>query len=700
MKSVRNILTLAVIFAATTAFSKGVEGENLVPVDTTEFNGIYKIHDVEEVVVTSSRMEVERRLASSLVDVVSSEKFDLLAATGAAEVLPFQPGLRMDYSCANCGSSALRINGLEGQYSQVLIDGRAIFSSLAGVYGLEQLPAQMIERVEVVKGGGSALYGSNAIGGVVNIITKEPTRSSAEVSNILNVMNGGAIENTTSLGASVVSNDKKSGLYIYGQVKDREYYDRNEDGYSEIPELSNMMIGFRAYHKISNYTKLKAEYHHIEDSRRGGSDFDLEAFQSMLTEAAAHNINTASLSVDGFSKDSRHFYSIYASMQDMTRNSYYGAYQDTEAYGTTTNFTAVAGALYSYKMNECLFMPSTLSLGVEYQYDELIDVQPMLDSRLVQVPTTTGFYFQNEWSNETLNLLVGGRLDSHSLLDSPVFSPRVSLRYTPSSPITFRASYASGYRAPQAFDEDLHIASVGGENLYIVLDENLVPEYSHSLNASVDFYKQYEDVQFNALLEGFYTHIDDVFVLGDTQTDANGNLYQVRHNGQGANVAGFSLTTKLSYRNRLVFDAGYTHQKSQYTEAEVWSDDFDATTDFFRSPSNYGYATLTYTAFKNFTASLSTNVTGSMKVQWLLSEVVEGETDRLIETPVFNDMSLRLAYDIPLTGSNTLQVSAGVKNMFDEFQDILDENGADRDAGFVYGPIMPRTIFLGVKFTM
>lgn len=83
----------------------------------------------------------------------------------------FQSGLRVETNCGNCGTTQLRINGLEGQYSQVLLDSRPIFSSLASVYGLEQLPVAMIERVEVIRGGGSALFGANAIGGVVNIIT-------------------------------------------------------------------------------------------------------------------------------------------------------------------------------------------------------------------------------------------------------------------------------------------------------------------------------------------------------------------------------------------------------------------------------------------------------------------------------------------------------------------------------------------------
>ena len=109
----------------------------------------------------------------------------------------FQPGLRVENNCGNCGTTQLRINGLEGQYSQILIDSRPVFSSLAGVYGREQLPVSMIERGEVIRGGGSALYGSSAIGGVMNIITKEPLRNFASLANTTSVLPGGKTDINT-----------------------------------------------------------------------------------------------------------------------------------------------------------------------------------------------------------------------------------------------------------------------------------------------------------------------------------------------------------------------------------------------------------------------------------------------------------------------------------------------------------------------
>ena len=127
---------------------------------------------IDEVVVSATRSETMRREAPSLVNVLDTKLFERTQSTDIAQGLKFQPGVRVETNCQNCGFSQVRINGLDGPYSQILIDSRPIFSALAGVYGLEQIPANMIERVEVVRGGGSALFGSSAIAGTINIITR------------------------------------------------------------------------------------------------------------------------------------------------------------------------------------------------------------------------------------------------------------------------------------------------------------------------------------------------------------------------------------------------------------------------------------------------------------------------------------------------------------------------------------------------
>ena len=135
---------------------------------------------LDQVVVTGSKSEQKRRNSPVLVGVLNNQLFNLVSARSLADGLNFQPGVRVENDCQNCGFTQVRINGLDGHYSQILMNSRPVFSALTGVYGLEQIPANMIERVEIMRGGGSALFGSSAIGGTVNIITKDPVANYAE----------------------------------------------------------------------------------------------------------------------------------------------------------------------------------------------------------------------------------------------------------------------------------------------------------------------------------------------------------------------------------------------------------------------------------------------------------------------------------------------------------------------------------------
>ena len=117
------------------------------------FNAEEDAVSLDGVVVSANRNETTRRLAPSLVNVLDSKVFETTHATSLADGLNFQPGVRVENNCQNCGFQQVRINGLEGPYTQILVDSRPIFSALTGVYGLEQIPANMIERVEVMRGG-------------------------------------------------------------------------------------------------------------------------------------------------------------------------------------------------------------------------------------------------------------------------------------------------------------------------------------------------------------------------------------------------------------------------------------------------------------------------------------------------------------------------------------------------------------------
>lgn len=649
---------------------------------------------LDGVVVSANRSETTRRLAPTLVNVVDLKLFEQTNSTTLAQGLSFQPGVRVESNCQNCGFQQVRINGLDGPYTQILLDSRPIFSALSGVYGIEQIPASMIERVEVMRGGGSALFGSSAIAGTINIITKEPIRNSGMLSHTLTGIGGNAFDNSTSLNASLVTDDQRAGLYIFGQNRHRAAYDHDDDGYSEIPKLHGQTVGFRSYLKTSLYSKLTFEYHHMEEFRRGGDLLNRPPHEANIAEQVEHSINGGGLKFDYFSPDEKHRFNVFASAQHIDRNSYYGGGQNPNAYGKTNDLNWMAGSQYIYSFGKCIFMPSDLTVGIEFNQDKLKDNMWGYNRQVNQTVKIGSAFLQNEWKNDKWGILIGGRLDKHNLIDNIIFSPRANLRFNPTEDINFRLSYSSGFRAPQAFDEDLHIENVGGSVAMIKLSDNLKEERSQSFSASADVYQRFGDFQVNFLVEGFFTKLNDVFALTDAEEE-NGILTRVRYNAPGARVMGLTLEGKLAYRNLFQFQAGLTLQQSHYDEAHEWNPEAPKVKKMMRTPNTYGYFTATYTPIKPLSVTLSGTYTGSMLVPHEAGVIEKPVT---VMTKKFADIGLKAAYDFKLYKSINLQVNAGVQNIFNSYQNDFDK-GPDRDSGYIYGPSLPRSFFAGVKIS-
>lgn len=662
---------------------------------------------LDEVVVSANRSETKRRMAPNLVNVINGKVFDITQSTCLAQGLNFQPGVRTEDNCQNCGFTQVRINGLDGHYSQILVDSRPIFSSLNGVYGLEQIPANMIDRVEVVRGGGSALFGASAIGGTINIITKEPVRNSASFGHTLMSIGGSnSFDNVTTGNVSLVTDDNKAGVYAYGQTRNRKGYDHDGDGYTELPELNNQTFGLNSYLRLNPYSKLSLQYHGIHEFRRGGNRLEQAPHEANITEQVEHSIQGGGLTYDYFAPDEKNRLSAYFSFQTTARKSYYGGIGEGtdddrdaagKAYGTTHDFTYVAGAQYVHNFSKLLFMPSDLTLGAEYNFDGLKDVILGYDRHFKQDVHIGSFFFQNEWKSKQWGFLVGGRLDKHNLVDNIIFSPRANLRYNPTDNLNFRLTYAGGFRAPQAFDEDLHVGVVGGERLVTVLADKLKEERSNSFSISADIYHKFGNVQTNLLVEGFYTDLDNVFALRQLdRPDAQGNTVQERYNAYGAKVFGLNIEGKAMFTRWFSLQAGFTIQKSLYDEAIAWNDEVPEQKykKMMRSPNRYGYFTATFTPVKRFTASITGNYTGSMLIGHAAGSGVE--EPKAVDTPDFMELNMKLAYDIPVSKYLTLQVNGGIQNIANSYQKDFDK-GWNRDSNYIYGPSLPRSYYVGVK---
>ncbi len=662
---------------------------------------------MDEIVVSANRNETSRRAAPVVVNVMSDKLFAAVNSTDLAKSLNYQSGLRVENNCQNCGFPQVRINGLEGPYSQILINSRPVMSALSGVYGLEQIPVNMIERVEVVRGGGSALFGANAVGGTINIITKDPVDNSFQVTTTMSNMNGKSWEQYMGANASLVSKDNTYGVAFYQSYRNRNPYDHDGDGFSEVGRLNMNNFGLRAYYRPTQFSRLNLEYHTTNEFRRGGNKFDLEPFETDITEQTKHIINSGSLSYDINLKEYKHKLSFFGSIQHTDRNSYYGALQDMNAYGMTDDLTWVAGGMYTGNFDRFLFSPSTFTAGLEYQQNALHDIMTGYNRDMKQDVRIASAFVQNEWKMDKFIMLAGARMDAHNLIETPIFSPRVNLLYKPSNSLQARLTWSTGFRAPQAYDEDLHVTAVGGEGVLIRLAEGLRPERSNSYSGSVDWTANFGHFQSNLLLEGFYTGLNDVFVLEDMGQDAAGNMIKERRNGNGARVYGVNIDGKVAHGQDASLQVGFTVQRSRYTELEAWSENPDVAPirNMPRTPDYYGYFTFTTAPFRNFDASLSGIYTGKMYVpHYAPVDVPEGyeeqyiKVDEMVHTPSFFELNLKLNYTFVLRDHIKLQLNAGVQNILNAFQSDLDR-GAYRDSGYFYGPTQPRAIFFGVKIS-
>ncbi|MEA2064225.1 MAG: TonB-dependent receptor [Gemmatimonadota bacterium] len=674
--------------------------------ETVELNFTLKskIIELNPMVVTGTRT-VKTSLESPVkVDVVPLENFELENSVNLAEGLSFTPGVRVENNCQNCNFTQLRMNGLEGPYTQILINGRATVSSLAGVYGLEHLPSAMIERLEVVKGGGSSLYGGSAVGGVVNVITHKPDIERTNLGIKLGWMNGKP-DRAITASTSVLSDDRKIGAFMFGQNRERTAVDLNDDNFSELGMLKSNSFGGQFFYNPNLDIELSAELHVMSENRRGGDNITgTQPHEAYIAEA----IDTRRL---GGGLNFQHRlsaateYDLYTSFAYTRRNSYYGGKdhdeetglwaENLEAYGHTLNPLYMGGFQMNHRMNQ----KHLLSFGLEATSNGLEDRIPGYN-RLTDVTYNTyGAFFQEDWQiTPIVNAVLGARVDKHSEIDGAILSPRASLLFKLTENASLRTTFSTGYRPPVVFDEDLHITQVGGEGHIHENADDLEQEKSYSFSGGLEYIRDLDSgngVFFSA--GGFYTLLKDAFFVDYDRTVGDADIF-VRTNAGQATVAGAEFEAGFIYRDRLSLRTGWTFQKSVYDEAQDISTDESVaimTDEFLRTPNVYGFVTSKLTLVpRRVDLDLSLDVTGPMNV-------INEETNAYRKsTPWFGVFDMKLS--VTLGDNSFTKWFIHGHNLLDSYQDDLDicRLTGDvylRDAGYVYGPMRPRSFYMGIE---
>ncbi len=633
---------------------------------------------LDDMVVTGTRTERPLAEAPVRTELIRRSDIETLGALTLADAVEFTSGVRVENNCQNCGFNQLRLLGLDGAYSQILIDGQPLMSSLAAVYGIEQIPTRMIERIEIVKGGGSALYGPGAVAGVVNIIPRDPLTSGGEVEVTYMDVDGAASVSVSAL-AGVVSSNGATRFTVYGQMNDQKAYDRDGDGFSDLTERQLEAFGFRLRQSVSDEADLILHYSRTFEDRRGGDQLWLPEFQAETAESVQATRDVGGVTWS-HAPSMAFDYRLAASFALTERDSYYGTGQDPNAFGFSKNPVYVLDSQFNHYLDR-----HTVSWGVQYQIEKLEDRQPAYNRMTDETYDNAGLFVQDDWRwSDAINLILGVRLDKHSEIDDPIVSPRVALKWAAAHDVVMRVAYAEGFRAPQVFDEDLHITQVGGEGQVIRNDPDLEEERSRSYSLGMEWTPAVG--RGVALVEAtlFYTDLKNAFALENADDPATPDFEMIRLNRGGADVYGAEFN--LGYQLPDVFEIalGYVHQQARYADP----DEEFGSRDFFRSPDDYAVLKLVWQNPGLVDLFVGAKYTGPMKVPHYAGFIDE---DVLETTRSF--LTWDASFSRQLAG---IRWTLGVKNITDAFQDDLDQ-GPERDAGYIYGPRMPRTFYISAK---
>ncbi len=658
-----------------------------------------------EVVVTGTKTFKRKTESPVIVQVLDSKSLSNLQVCNLSEGLKFQPGLRVETNCQTCNYTQLRMNGLQGGYSQILINGRPVFSPLMSLYGLEQLPVNMIERIEVVRGGGSSLYGSSAVGGTVNVITKMPRKNYFEVHTLYQYIGGRTGDLVLSGNGSLVNDKRTSGLSLFLNRRSRGMYDANGDQFSEIPSLENTAAGIQAFLMPSDNQKLEWNVSYLNEYRLGGDMSGLAAHLSQQSEERTHRIWLANADYQIRFDQDRSSLITYFALQRTDRDHYTGIFPDSASdialhleqppYGTSGTTTLQGGFQLDYRLTT-FQSENILTLGAELLSDRVRDEIPAYGYAIDQHARDLGFFFQSDWKIlSRFTLLSGIRVDHHNLVGRMIASPRWACLYQWKKNAQLRVSYGNGFRAPQAFDADMHIAFAGGGVSRVQLAPDLREERSRSWSASFNYDKATEKWIAGFTLEAFHTKLARAFVLEPAGEDSYGLIFEKR-NGQDATVQGFTGECRFHYNKKIQAELGFTWQHSAYREAVSYLADAAPLKAFLRTPDDYGFASLSYTPKGNWGFFVNAVYTGRMFLSHI-GGADNFETDAMVVTPRFMEVNTKLVFTQHWHDLSTdIEWYGGVKNIFNAYQTDFD-TGKNRDSNYIYGPSLPRTFFIGIK---
>lgn len=486
------------------------------------------ISSLSEVVVSGSMKEVSKLESPVPIEVYSSKFFQCNPTPSIFDALQNINGVRPQLNCNICNTGDIHINGLEGPYTMVLIDGMPIVSGLSTVYGLSGIPQSLIDRVEIVKGPASTLYGSEAVGGLINVITKSPNKAPSFSLDVFGTHWG---ELNTDLASKFKVHKNVQTLVGLNYFNYSFPVDNNEDNFTDVT-LQNRISVFNKWSvERKNNRLFTFAGRYVYENRWGGEMQWTPQFRGG-NQVYGESIYTKRWELFGTYQlplKEKIFLQISANNHD----------QDA-AYGIirfNANQKVLFGQLY---WNKQLGLQDLL-VGLTYRYtyyDDNTPVTALANNLSINQPTHThlpGVFIQDELQfNNQHKLLLGLRYDYHSIHGN-TFTPRLNYKWTsPNRKNILRAGIGNGYRVAHVFTED-HAALTGARE--VVFTNKLKPETSW--NGTINFVKKVSinEIKFSLDASLFYTYFTNK-IIPDFVTDPNKIIYD--------NLDGYAISQGMS----------------------------------------------------------------------------------------------------------------------------------------------------------
>ena len=641
---------------------------------------------LNDVVVTGTLKAVSRLESPVPVEVYRPSYFRKNPTPNLFDAVGSINGVRPQLNCNVCNTGDIQINGLPGAYTMILIDGMPIVSSLSTVYGLSGIPNSLVERLEVVKGPGSSLYGSEAIGGIINIITKNPVTAPRLTADFFGTTWG----EYNFDGSLKFGNSKVQNLIGVNYFNFQNRIDRNRDGFTDLT-LQNRISLFNKLNFIRRESRVASFAARYVYEDRWGGQTNWEKTLRGSGEVYGESIYTKRFEVIGaYQLPFKEHIMMQLSYNWHDQNSYYG----TKPY--LANQQVAFTQLYWDKQ---FGLNHSFLLGAAFRYTHYDDNTPATSSAdgKTNAPAKTplpGAFIQDEWKlSAKQSLLLGYRYD-YDQYHGNIHSPRLAYKLAPNANHTIRASFGTGFRVVNLFTED-HAALTGARQ--VIIEEQLNPEKSYNANINYVLKTQGEQIASNLDFTAFYSYFTNR-IIGDFDTDPDQIVYR--------NLNGHAVSRGLSVNSNFIFSfpleviAGITYmdvyqmnsgEKIRQLHAPKWS-------------GNYSFS---YTFPKDYTIDLTGTFNGPMRLP------IQPNDYRPEYSPWFTLANIQLTKKF----QNGLELYGGIKNLlnfvpkyalirsFDPFDKTADDpvsnpKGYTFDTEYNYAPLQGIRGFAGIRYTV